>query len=246
MQIEANVWIVFVAAAITALATGLGALPFFIVKEFPKNWMGIFNGLAGGLMLGASVGLINEGTHINTYLLVGGLVAGLGLISLLNWRLESDRGETISNLRDSAGIKAIMIVIVMTLHSFAEGIGVGVAYGGGDTLGAFITAAIAVHNIPEGLAISLILVPRGTSPTKAGLWSIFSSLPQPLMAVPAFLLVTIFTPFLPFGLGLAAGAMIWMVFAELVPEALEDINKNLLGVVITLALAAMIAIQAML
>ncbi|MFB6249459.1 MAG: ZIP family metal transporter, partial [Salinibacter sp.] len=52
-------------------------------------------------------------------------------------------------------------------------------------------------------------------------WSIFTSLPQPLMALPAFLFVLVFEPFLPIGLGLAAGAMIWMVFAELVPDALE-------------------------
>jgi len=120
-----------------------------------------------------------------------------------------------------------------------------VAYGGGQSLGAFITAAIAIHNIPEGLAISLVLVPRGTSAGKAGLWSIFSSLPQPLMAVPAFLLVTTFRPFLPFGLGLAAGAMLWMVVAELIPDALQDISKEWVGLSVTLALAAMLGIQAL-
>jgi len=113
-------------------------------------------------------------------------------------------------------------------------------------LGNFITAAIAIHNIPEGLAISLVMVPRGTSPGKAGLWSIFSSLPQPLMAVPAFLFVTIFRPFLPFGLGLAAGAMLWMVFAELIPDALEDVSHNTAAVTIALSLAAMIGFQTLL
>ena len=61
------------------------------------------------------------------------------------------------------------------------------------------------------------------SVTKAAGWSIFSSLPQPLMAIPAYLFVSTFKPMLPFGLGLAAGAMIWMVFAELLPDA----NKKL-------------------
>lgn len=244
MQIDA--WTVFWAALLTAIATGAGALPFFLVRNFPKNWLGIFNALAAGLMIGACFGLIDEGVTADLVLLLVGVVAGVLAITAINWRLEHDRGNSITSLRQADGLKAFLIVGVMTLHSFAEGVGVGVAYGGGESLGAFITAAIAIHNIPEGLAISLVLVPRGTSPAKAGLWAIFSSLPQPLMAVPAFLLVTLFQPFLPFGLGLAAGAMIWMAIAELVPEALETTSKELTGIVVTLALAAMIALQTLL
>lgn len=244
MQI--NAWTVFLAALLTAIATGAGALPFFLVRSFPKHWLGIFNALAAGLMMGACFGLIDEGMAADPILLLIGVAAGVLAITILNWRLEHDKGKSITSLRDGGGIKAFLIIGVMTLHSFAEGVGVGVAYGGSDSLGAFITAAIAIHNIPEGLAISLVLVPRGTPPAKAGLWAIFSSLPQPLMAVPAFLLVTVFRPFLPFGLGLAAGAMIWMAIAELLPEALENTSKELAGIVVTLALAAMIALQTLL
>ncbi|MEX1248915.1 MAG: ZIP family metal transporter [Anaerolineales bacterium] len=241
-----NAWTVFFAALITAIATGLGALPFFFVRKFSPRWLGIFNAVAAGLMLGACYGLINEGLSINMVLLVSGIAGGVILIAFLHHRLEHDEGAALTAIRESGLNKALMIVGVMTLHSFSEGIGVGVAYGGGQSLGAFITAAIAIHNIPEGLAISLVLVPRGTSPAKAGLWSIFTSLPQPIMAVPAFLLVTIFHPFLPFGLGLAAGAMMWMVFSELIPDSLESVSKELMGVVLTLSLGAMIAFQALL
>jgi len=240
-----NVWTVFLAALATALATGLGALPFFLVRQFSRRWLGVFNGLAGGLMLGASLVLIQKGGEQDLPLLLIGMVCGVLVITALNWRLHHDRSLQITALRESGGLKAFLIIGVMTLHSFAEGVGVGVAYGGGQSLGAFITAAIAIHNIPEGLAISLVLVPRGTSAGKAGLWSIFSSLPQPLMAVPAFLLVTTFRPFLPFGLGLAAGAMLWMVVAELIPDALQDISKEWVGLSVTLALAAMLGIQAL-
>ena len=103
--------------------------------------------------------------------------------------------------------------------------------------------AIAVHNIPEGLAISLVLVPRGVGVGRAALWSVFSSLPQPLMAVPAFLFVSFFEPLLPFSHGFAGGAMIWMVFSELVPDALEETRSELVAVVVTLAVAAMVAFQ---
>lgn len=243
---ETSIWTVFLAAALTALATGLGALPFLLIRQFSRSWIGVFNALAGGLMLGACYGLINEGVSINLPLLMIGVLAGLAIITLLNRRLQNDRGAYINTFKNSGGAKALLIVGVMTLHSFAEGVGLGVAYGGGEALGAFITAALAIHNIPEGLAISLVLVPRGTTPGKAALWSIFSSLPQPLMAVPAFILVTIFRPFLPFGLGLAAGAMLWMVFSELLPDALEDISNQTVGVVVTLAFTGMVALQTLL
>ena len=151
--------------------------------------------------------------------------------------------STLGRLKGADARKALLIVAIMTLHSFTEGVGVGVAFGGGQALGIFITTAIAVHNIPEGLAISLVLVPRGESVWRAAAWSIFSSLPQPILAVPAFLFVEAFAPFLPVGLGFAAGAMIWMVFAELVPEALEDTSRDAVAFTVTVSLVAMLAFQ---
>lgn len=117
------------------------------------------------------------------------------------------------------------------------------SFGGGQDLGLFITLAIAVHNVPEGLAISLVLIPRGVGVGKAAFWSVFSSLPQPVMAVPAFLFVAFFEPLLPIGLGFAAGAMIWMVFSEILPESLEEASSNLVAVVATLSVLAMVAFQ---
>ena len=131
----------------------------------------------------------------------------------------------------------------MTVHSFTEGVGVGVAFGSDQAFGILIALAIAVHNIPEGLAISLVLVPRGTSVSKAAGWSVFSSLPQPLMAVPAYLLVERFEPFLPVGLGFAAGAMLWLVARELLPEAFRETEPMTVVTTIVLSAGAMIAFQ---
>ena len=102
-----------------------------------------------------------------------------------------------------------------------------------------IGIAIGVHNIPEGLAISLVLVPRGASIRAAAGWSIVSSLPQPLLAVPAFLFVEQFSSILPAGLGFAAGAMIWMVASELLPEALSQASVKLVALVGLGSFAAM-------
>ena len=128
----------------------------------------------------------------------------------------------------------------MTVHSFAEGVGIGVAFGVEETFGLLIGVAIAVHNIPEGLAISLVLVPRGASPRAAAAWSVFSSLPQPVMAVPAFLFVEAFAEFLPIGLGFAAGAMLWLVVADLLPEALRTTRPQTVAFTVAGSAVAML------
>lgn len=246
---QVSLWVVVIGASITAVTTGLGALPFLFVKNVSGRWLGAGNALAAGLMLGASIGLIWEGARLETvegpvWRLLVGVALGVVLIILAQRLMENHEDQiSIGELQNADAVKMLLIVGIMTVHSFAEGIGVGVSYGGGQALGGLITAAIAIHNIPEGLAISLVLVPRGTSVWRAAGWSIFSSLPQPLMAIPAFLFVLVFRPFLPVGLGLAAGAMIWMVFRELVPEALEEISVPAVTGAMTVSVAAMLAFQ---
>lgn len=243
MLVNINLGTIILAASITAIATGLGALPFLFIRDISRWWLSMFHAAAGGLMLGASHSLIQEGTNLHPGRTFMGILLGLGLIIAANEYIHR-RGEVdVAELAGADARKALLILGVMTAHSFAEGIGVGVSYGGGDKLGLFVTAAIAIHNIPEGLAISLVLIPRGTPLWKSSAWSIFTSLPQPLMAVPAFLFVLIFEPFLPVGLGLAAGAMIWMVFAELLPDALEDASGQAVGIAVTVAFTALLAFQ---
>ncbi|MGF1472786.1 MAG: ZIP family metal transporter [Rubrobacteraceae bacterium] len=239
-----GVYQVLVLASLTAVATGLGAVPFIFVKDLARRWLGASNAIAMGLMLAASFGLIYEGLDYSVFGTLAGAMIGLAFIILARQTMQGDEHPVaFAGMNALDARKALLIVGVMTVHSFTEGVGVGVSFGGGAALGLFITLAIAVHNIPEGLAISLVLVPRGVSPLKAAGWSVFSSLPQPLMAVPAFLFVEFFRPVLPYGLGFAAGAMIWMVFSELVPDALEDASSNLVAIVATVSIVAMIAFQ---
>jgi zinc transporter ZupT len=240
---DVSIWSVLVAASLTAVATGLGALPFLAVRHLSDWWLGVCNAAAGGLMLAASHSLVVEGTGIGGARTLGGMLLGLVLILLANTRIEREEPHDVARLVGADARKALLILGVMTAHSFAEGVGVGVSYGGGGEFGVFITAAIAVHNIPEGLAISLVLVPRGTPVWTAAGWSVFTSLPQPLMAVPAYLFVLFFEPILPVGLGLAAGAMIWMVFAELIPDALDTASGPTVGAAATLAFVALLAFQ---
>lgn len=237
---------VFLYALLTAIATGLGAVPFFFVKKMPDRWLGWSGAVAAGIMLAASFRLINEGLSYDLYRTLGGVGVGLAFILISQRWLSSTHELSVGELKGADALKALLIVGVMTMHSFAEGVGVGVSFGESDTFGAFISAAIAVHNIPEGIAISLILIPRGVKVWKAMLWSIVSSLPQPLIAVPSFWFVTVFKPFLPVGLGLAAGAMIWMVISELLPDALEKSKKEHVATIATVAVGLMILFQVLL
>ena len=243
-----NVWTVAIAATVTALATGLGALPFLFVrgKAMPKQWLGVSNAVASGFMLAASVGLLWQGFGLGPWRLLIGGVAGCIFIFAFRQLIGENEGVEIARLAGADAAKALVIIGVMTVHSAAEGIGVGVSYGGGQRLGLLITLAIAAHNIPEGLAISLVLVPRGATVAAAAWWSVFSSLPQALIAPLAYLFVEKFTPFLPVGLGFAAGAMIWMVCSELLPDAAHDASKRALALGGGISFAVMLGAQLLL
>jgi ZIP family zinc transporter len=237
---------VFLAALVTALATGLGALPLAFASHTKRSWIGVGNGLAAGMMSAATAALVYEGWSAGATRTLAGAVAGAIFMGLV-WKLFSRHEHAhLGTLRGVDAIRALTIVAVMTLHSFTEGVGVGVAFGDGKTLGLLIAVAIAVHNIPEGLAVSLVLVPRGVRLIRAAGWSVFTSLPQPLMAVPAFLFVDSFRPLLPVGLGFAGGAMIWIVLTQLVPDALAVSRPRTVLVAACVAAGAMLGLQAVL
>jgi zinc transporter ZupT len=228
----------------TALATGLGALPLALARGVTDAWVGRGDGLAAGLMLGASGGLLWEGAREGAVRTGCGLVAGFALIALAA-RLAGDRDDVVAAPGSRApGVSGAFLVAVMTLHSCAEGVGVGVAFGGPGDLGVLVAIAIAVHNVPEGLAISLVLVPRGASVLRAAWWSVFSSLPQPLLALPAYLLVEHVAGSLPVGFGAAAGAMAWMAGAQLVPDALRRAPRRDIALLVGAGAGAMVALQA--
>lgn len=235
--------VVFLYGLLTAIATGLGALPFAFVRSVSPRAVAYSNAIAAGLMLGASFGLVAEGSERGSVQTFVGTLLGIGFI-LLTQRWLGDREFEVGRLRGAGARKMLLVVVVMTVHSFAEGVAIGASFAGGLALATIITAAIAVHNVPEGLAISAVLRPQGASIAACAGWSIFSSLPQPLMAVPAFLFVDTFRPTLPYGVGFAAGAMVFMVFVELLPEAFENARRPAVGLLATSALIAMILFQA--
>ena len=232
---------VFAIALATALATGLGVIPVAHVRFDARRTMALATSVAAGFMLGASLALFYEGLRRNALGTALGTIAGVAFIFLSRRMLAGHNELHIGKLRGARGLTAVMVVGVMTLHSITEGVAVGVALASEASLGFLISIAIAIHNIPEGVAISLSMVPYGEKPLRAAGWSIFSSLPQPLMALPAFLAVRTFEPLLPAGLGFAGGAMVWMVVTQLIPEMRSE--GRLPYVALTASAAAMVAIE---
>ncbi|MEJ2012318.1 MAG: ZIP family metal transporter [Anaerolineales bacterium] len=210
-----------IAASITALATGLGGVPFLFVRTFPARWAQLSWAVAGGMMLSASVfnliipGIQMDGiTPVAFGVLVGTLTFGLAARSI------EHHDFTISGVTGDGAGRIMLILGTMFIHSFPEGLAVGVAFGSGEIgLGLIMTLAISIHNIPEGIAVSLPLRAEGVSGWKCIFWSIVSSLPQPVAAIPAYLAVIAFRPVLPLAFGLAAGAMFYLVLSEMVPES---------------------------
>jgi ZIP family zinc transporter len=225
---------VFVAGLITALATGLGALPFFLFEEFADRWTVALWGLASGIMITASfLGLISEGLANGTLaeVAIGGL-AGAALVVLAHRVIDDYDVEP--KVYEQADVEKLLLILgVLTVHSFPEGVAVGVAFAdlgleGGisiagtlvPVLAVFMTIAISIHNVPEGVAVSIPLHSMGVAKWRLVWWAVFSSLPQPIGAVIAYGFVAVAREFLPYGFGFAAGAMVWLVARDLIPEAL--------------------------
>jgi ZIP family zinc transporter len=218
-----------VAAGITVLANGLGGLPFVFVKDFPKLLARLGWAFSGGLMFSASVfNLIIPGVTDGGIIPVAiGITAG-ALVMVLTSQWLDNHEFKVEGLSEAGGKRVIMILVTLFIHSFPEGIAIGVAYGSGEIrLGVLIAIAIAIHNIPEGLAVALPLRAEGLSGWKCVGWAIVSGIPQLLAAVPAYLAVLAFRPILPYAFGFAAGAMMLLVMSEMIPESRASETERL-------------------
>ena len=243
---------IFLGLAIPFLGTTLGAAMVFLMKkEMNKKVEKILLGFASGVMIAASVWslLIPSIEMAETQGKVAWIPAAigflLGIIFLLvldsvvpHMHLESEKPEGIkSKLK-----KTTMMVFAVTLHNIPEGMAVGVTFAGAISQNAGITIAgafalavgIAIQNFPEGAIISMPLKSEGVSKPIAFLYGTLSGIVEPIGAVITILLTNAVVPILPYLLSFAAGAMIYVVVEELIPEsqAGEHSNIGTIGVAI--------------
>lgn len=227
------------------VGTCLGACcVFFMKKDFSPTLQRILLGFAGGVMVAASVwSLVIPALEYSTDMgklsfipAVVGIWLGIMFLLLLDkiiphLHMNSDEAEGVkSNLPKSA-----MLMLAVALHNLPEGVAVGVVIAGGmaDNTGLSLAGAmtlalgIAIQNFPEGAIISMPLRGEGLSKGKAFLWGVLSGLVEPLAAICAILLAGFVSPLLPWMLGFAAGAMLYVVVEELIPEMSAGEHSNI-------------------
>ena len=236
---------VSIGIAIPFLGTTLGAaMVFFMKNKMNGKVEKLLLGFASGVMIAASIwSLLNpsidmaeeQGKIAWVPAAVGFLLGVLFLLILdsvvPHLHLKTDKPEGIkSKLK-----KTTMLVLAVTLHNIPEGMAVGVVLAGGlmgnETIsiaGAFALAiGIAIQNFPEGAIISMPLRAEGMSKRKAFLYGTLSGIVEPIAAIVTILLASFVVPILPYLLAFAAGAMIYVVVEELIPESQEGEHSNI-------------------
>jgi zinc transporter, ZIP family len=238
------------AGSATALATGLGAVPVFLLGTRAERLRPFLWGTAVGLMGVASiVGLLlpalDEGD-------AGSVAAGLttGVVFLLgSRRFLQSRDVHVGELRGAGVRRSLLVFGVLLVHSLPEGFAIGTAFASDtDGLALFVILAIGLQNVPEGTSVAIPMDTAGFRPREQFWAGVLTSAPQPVGAVIAYLLVQQINGLLPFSFAFAAGAMLCLVALELVPQTfrrgslLLSLAGTAAGAVLMLALAALLGV----
>lgn len=235
----------FIILLIPFLGTTLGsAMVFFMKKEMNQRLEKLLLGFASGVMIAASVWSLlipsiemsEEQGGLKWLPASAGFLLGMGFLLLLDsfvphLHMDSEKPEGVK-----AGFrKTTMLILAVTLHNLPEGMAVGVTFAGAALEHTGITMAgalvlsigIAIQNFPEGAIISMPLRGAGASRGKAFLYGVLSGVVEPLGAAATILLASLVVPVLPYLLAFAAGAMIYVVVEELIPEAQSGVHTNI-------------------
>ncbi len=235
-----------IVATATTFATGLGVIPVAFLGERAVELRAGLLGVAAGVMAVAAVaGLLlpalDEGTDAEVAI---GLAAGIGFLLLARRLIDEAPPGAIAD----GNRTWILVFAVLFVHSLPEGFAIGTAYASATAgLGLFIVVAIAIQNVPEGTSTAIPMATAGY-----GFWpqfwaAVLSSVPQPIGAVIAYLLVEQITALLPISFAFAAGAMLALVVVSVFPDAIRERARDAfigaaLGAVFMLAFSAVLGV----
>ncbi len=227
-----------VASLLAGLATGLGALPVLLPIQLTDRLQAVLLGFGGGIMLAAtSFSLLEPGIEAAIdlgYSVTGAasiMVVGLGMGAGLLWFAHNNfPHEHFFKGKEGPDLQTVkrlwLFIIAIALHNFPEGLAVGVGFGTGDiTNGVVLAVGIALQNMPEGLVVAVALRNLNYRPWSAVGWSTVTGLVQPIGGLVGVSIVTLSTAILPWGLAFAAGAMLFVIVDEIIP----DIDQKSMG-----------------
>ncbi|MCF6251618.1 MAG: ZIP family metal transporter [Methylococcaceae bacterium] len=218
----------FLASILAGLATGLGALPALFFKDISDRLFNSLLGAAAGVMLAATafsllVPGIDYGNQIwpgkGLWVVSAGMLIGAIFLHFADQRLPHLHFDSIPAANTESLQKIWLFIIAITIHNFPEGMSVGVSFGSGDMKNGIVLAiAIALQNIPEGLAVALPLIGLGYNKWKAVGIATLTGLVEPVGGLLGITMVTVFSSVLPLAMGFAAGAMLFVISEEIIPE----------------------------
>ncbi len=206
----------------TGIATGLGALPALLTVRVSDKLLDGLLGFAAGVMLAAtSFSLLLPSIEAGgVWVTVTGLLIGAAFVALMDRVVPHVHFISGAEGPPSATLKRItLLILAITIHNFPEGMAVGVGFGS-EKMDVAVALAIAIglQNMPEGLAVALPLMREGYSRWKAVLYALMSGLVEPIGGILGAALVSVAHPLLPWGLSFAAGAMLYVISEEMIPE----------------------------
>lgn len=250
----------FVASLLAGLATGIGALPILSIGRPTDAQQNLMLGFAAGVMLAASFfSLIIPGIEqaraqgsnqvTASAIIVAAVLLGGACLAQLNAAVPPlDRiGLGPDGIAGARFRRIWLFVAAITLHNFPEGLAVGVSFGGGDFSAGVSTAiGIGLQNMPEGLAVAGSLATLGYSRRQAVLAALASGLVEPVAGLFGAAVIAVAQPLLPWGLGFAAGAMIYVVASEIIPDTHARIGGSRGTVGLMVGLAAMMFLDTVL
>ncbi len=242
------------------VGTALGsALVFFMKKELDQSIQKILSGFAAGVMIAASIwSLLIPSLEMSSNMdklafvpAVVGFCVGMIFLLILDKTVPHMHLDETQEGFKSKLQKTTMMVLAVTLHNIPEGMAVGILYAGWLSGSAQITEAgalslalgIAIQNFPEGAIISMPLHSRGLSKPKACWYGVLSGAVEPIAGLLTILLSSLIMPMLPYFLSFAAGAMIYVVVEELVPEMTEGKHSNVATIAFMLGFALMMILD---
>ena len=232
-------------SSLAAFAAALGVVPQAVTgRKLPLPVLGWANALAAGLMLGVAYALLAEGPGAAIWSVGGGGLLGLAFVRLAHIGTGTE-GLDLNRVEEAEPAYGYQVLLVNTLHGAYEGVAIGTAMLVSLPFGISMAVALAVHNVPEAMILASILKNRGVGTAHAMGLAVGTNANQVLVSVVVFTVVGAVPALFPWALGFAAGALIYLLLAELLPEAYHQAGHTSIALTALLAMATVVALGGM-